>query len=427
MSSAVGLPSYVAAPSLTRAPTYSAEPQEHEQRIALNDDRLRSRPLGSFVKETKSGGVRLVLSAQVDNAALPVYGLGGRVEGRLELSKTEGVTSVEVKVEGRLRLKEIAEGGASSIKLSLDTALLWIKDPHNSACPHSLNFCLNLPTKFTHDDKTYPLPPTFSVKLPGLPGFIATIDYTVSARINKPNAVPPLVPIVKSSLLGISIGTTTVTTAFLYYPRTRAASPLPAPLAITVGGFIEKPGWSVHESVISSKTADLQDIRTKLYLPASRTFCITQPIPFYLALEASVESLTAFLPYSPAPHSIYNKRATRIQLVRQSTIDVRNAFMSTAKTDMWRVDSIGEGLFRLAADAPSTILFLGEMKISEDVKVTAFRAAGLSVKDCILLTMDPPDPYRSPFDHLRQVIPVRLTTDPWTTDGTGIGSAQVTG
>lgn len=36
-----------------------------------------------------------------------------------------------------------------------------------------------------------------------------------------------------------------------------------------------------------------------------------------------------------------------------------------------------------------------------------------SQKDCIVLSMVPPDPSKSPFRELRQVIPVRLTTDLW--------------
>lgn len=50
------------------------------------------------MKESKSGDARLRLSAQEDNATLPVYGSGGCVEGTVEMTKTDGVMSVEVKV-----------------------------------------------------------------------------------------------------------------------------------------------------------------------------------------------------------------------------------------------------------------------------------------------------------------------------------------
>ena len=96
--STVDLPSYSGCPSHSdRTPPYSAEPQRDELRIAVAD-RHRSLPSGNFIKESKGGGVILRLNAQEDNVELPVYGLGGQVTGTVELSKTEAVQSVEVKV-----------------------------------------------------------------------------------------------------------------------------------------------------------------------------------------------------------------------------------------------------------------------------------------------------------------------------------------
>lgn len=71
---------------------------------------------------------------------------------------------------------------------------------------------------------------------------------------------------------------------------------------------------------------------------------MSQPIPFHLTLESSAYSLAAFLPYGPTANLI-GKRATRIQLMRQATVDVRHAMISSTKTDIWRVDNIGEASF----------------------------------------------------------------------------------
>jgi len=101
--SIVDLPSYSGRPSHSdrtpsfSAPSYSAEPQRDELRIAVAD-RHRSLPSGNFIKGSKGGGVILRLNAQEDNVELPVYGMGGQVTGTVELSKTEAVQSVEVKV-----------------------------------------------------------------------------------------------------------------------------------------------------------------------------------------------------------------------------------------------------------------------------------------------------------------------------------------
>jgi hypothetical protein len=55
-------------------------------------------------------------------------------------------------------MREVAEGGTLSVKLYLDTALLWNKDSNNADCPSSIPFSFQLPTTFTHAEKTYVSP-----------------------------------------------------------------------------------------------------------------------------------------------------------------------------------------------------------------------------------------------------------------------------
>lgn len=98
MSVAANLPSYAdpfQGEALNRAPSYTAEPHRHEQRLA-QADRVGPRPSGAFIKEKNN--VRLRLTAQENGVELPVYGIGEHVTGVVELSKPAGITSVEVKV-----------------------------------------------------------------------------------------------------------------------------------------------------------------------------------------------------------------------------------------------------------------------------------------------------------------------------------------
>ncbi|KAK7054184.1 hypothetical protein R3P38DRAFT_2500189 [Favolaschia claudopus] len=414
-------------PTFSRTPSYSAEPGLYEQRLALNARSL-PRATGNFITSSKSGSAKLRLTAQQNNIDLPIYGSGGIVEGTVELTKTDNISSVEVTVEGRLELKEIAGGGHTETKLCVDTALLWVKDDSNSACPTSLPFSLTLPTTFEYNGKRYALPPSHSIKLSGLPGFYATIDYTVGAVINKPHAVPNLVPLVKSRVLGINIGSTTVSTPFIYYPRTRPSVALPTPLRRFEGGFIESPEWKVYPSVLKAKEkSGTQDIFVKVYVPASRIYCSTQAIPFHVTFESTAFTLAAFLPYGPSTGNPGKPQATRFQLMRQSTVDVRFVG-ANRKTDIWRVDCIGEGTFRhavrlLSGDGATWTSFSGEIPI-EPVKVTGFRIAGLSVSDCLLFTVTPADVTKATFTGIRAMIPVQLTTDPWIEDGRGIAHRQ---
>lgn len=117
----------------------------------------------------------------------------------------------------------------------------------------------------------------------------------------------------------------TVSTPFIYYPRSRPAAPLPPLLRITRRGFELTPEWRSYESSVPCKNGGGQDITTKLYIPSSRIFCVSQSIPFHLTLESSAYSLAAFLPYGPMAN-LMGKRPTRVQLMRQSTVDVRYAY-----------------------------------------------------------------------------------------------------
>ena len=111
----------------------------------------------------------------------------------------------------------------------------------------------------------------------------------------------------------------------------------------------------------------------------------------------------------------------------------------------------------MQGDGPDWLCFNGEIRIDGDVKIGGFKASGLSVRvsdacclfhcaarhandvssvspfpfplspvarrrspplqDFIELTMIPPDPAKAPFNEMRLVIPVRLTTDAYSADG----------
>ncbi|KXN81785.1 hypothetical protein AN958_03711, partial [Leucoagaricus sp. SymC.cos] len=402
---------------------------EHEQTIAANE-RSRARFVGSFVKHSKHGHARLKLTAQEDGIAMPAYGLGGSVEGVVELDdeKTEGVDSVQVKIEGRLKLQELGESGDSTAQLVLDTKLLWVKSPVSQECPKALDFRLTLPTTFTHEGVTHPLPPTYEIKLKGIPGFTARIEYSVTALINRPSTVPSMVPLVKSKTLKLNIGTTVVSTPFLYYPRSRPSSPPPPPLTWTPSkGFNLTDAWSAFETTSKAKQSRLQDVIVKLHIPRSRIFCFTQRIPFYLSIESSAVSLAAFLPFAPTTGPMNSKVAMRIEVLRQTTVDVKyaNSTNRHARQDMWRVDSIGDGRFNSHLGNEKTMsAFSGEIGILDLVQIGGFKAAGLSVKDCIVLSMTPLDPGKCPFRDFRLIVPIRLATNVWTADGSGIGLAR---
>jgi len=237
------------------------------------------------------------------------------------------------------------------------------------------------------------------VKLSGLPGFTALAEYSICAAIGR------------ASFLGIGAGTTILAAPFVYYPRTRPAAPLPAPLHLSQNGFEGTSDWQLYESTITARRSSLQDIKTRIYVPISRIFSASQGIPFHVTFESSAVSLASFLPFGPS--GLHPKKPTRVQIMRQVAVDVRNEMVFGTKTDMWRVDCLGEAIFKHVGDGPTWTSFSGHIPVDPSIKVMGFKAGGLTVADCILFSMTPPEPRKSPFNELRQVVPIRLTTDPW--------------
>jgi hypothetical protein len=116
-----------------------------------------------------------------------------------------------------------------------------------------------------------------------------------------------------------------LSTPFIYYPRSRPSRGIVSPLNSSINGFEITPEWHVVESNLLSKKNVRPDIVTKFYTPALGVFCITQPIPFYLTLESSAVSLAAFLPFSPTASTSGSRKVMRVQLMRQTTVDIRYA------------------------------------------------------------------------------------------------------
>jgi len=295
--------------------------------------------------------------------------------------------------------------------LCLSVVTLWNRETDQTTCPASLPFSLTLPTTFSDGKETYPLPPTHQARLPGVPGFDATIEYIVCAVVHKGKA---------SSLL--RMGSSTVCTPFIYYPRSRPAIPLPRAARQLAGGypsFLDTPDWRCYKSVMAPKVPGLNDIMTKFYVPAARVFSLSEPIPFYVMFASSAISLATFLPLGPTTTRLSGRQPTRVQLLRQTNVDVRNETVFGTKTDIWQTVEIGEGAFRHMGDGPDWICFSGELRVNGQIKIGGFKAGGLSLKDYLVLSMTPPDPAKTPFNELRQVVPVRLTTDSWSSDGAG--------
>jgi hypothetical protein len=55
------------------------------------------------------------------------------------------------KVEGLLKVEEVAGGGTTTTELCNETITLWRKDSDLQPCPSSFPFCIPLPTTFSDE------------------------------------------------------------------------------------------------------------------------------------------------------------------------------------------------------------------------------------------------------------------------------------
>ncbi|KAI9507617.1 hypothetical protein F5148DRAFT_89383 [Russula earlei] len=352
-------------PSAPRRPHYSTEPLPHETRLSQGQPgpfsftatiagRAPPSPGAEFIKDSKRGSLRLRLSRQEHNAAVPVFGLRGPIEGTLELLKPQELAFVAV----------------------------------------------------------HALPPSYEAHLSGLPGFTANVDYSVTAVASK----------TKFAKLGI--GTTTVSTPFIYNPRSRPARMIPPRLEPRKAspGLRLSPDWRIHEAIIATRMPESpsKNIVCKFYTPASHVLCMRGTIPYHITFMGSAMALATLLTYLPSRTGAPPIRAcSRIQILRQTSVDVKNEYplATGATSEMWRTRSIGEGsLYRThhyhQGDGPDWLSFAGEIDVDQAVTIGGFRAAGLWVKDCIVFTITPPHPLKGPIGDMRCVIPIRLVTDP---------------
>lgn len=158
----------------------------------------------------------------------------------------------------------------------------------------------------------------------------------------------------------------------------------------------------------------------KLHIPASRVFCLSESVPFHLTFVSSASSLAAFLPYAPSGSSYgANKKLTRIQLLRQSSVDVqcvstpssRGAialypiYVETRQSPAQRpisgawclservhsgmrsviLNQMGSSWLlirrsRWQCDGQGFISYIGEIQVNPNIKIGGFRAGGLFIK-----------------------------------------------
>jgi hypothetical protein len=164
----------------TPAPSYSAEPLENEERLEYTSRPRRHRlPTGKFT--LSSGTITLVLNEQDSDASVPLYRQNGLVCGSVSIENCRNVASVSLKLEGRLQ-RSSTKNSSDLKRFVSEKYTIW-PDLSRQPCPPVHEFAFLFPPTYKTKGRTRPLPPSYSVTLPG--GFAARCVYSLSVIITK--------------------------------------------------------------------------------------------------------------------------------------------------------------------------------------------------------------------------------------------------
>jgi hypothetical protein len=83
----------------------------------------------------------------------------------------------------------------------------------------------------------------------------------------------------------------TISTPFIYQPRSRPAHPIPAPLDCGKARFLARPGWKMYSSVARARPNEIgiQDIAVKFYIPGTRSQNLSR-VMFYVFIDTRHQS-----------------------------------------------------------------------------------------------------------------------------------------
>ncbi|KAA1469678.1 hypothetical protein DENSPDRAFT_636827 [Dentipellis sp. KUC8613] len=377
-----------------------------------------------FIKQENI--ITLVLAGHTGDSRIPMYTSGSIVSGLVTLSKVSSIISVEVRMEGSIRVREVAGGGSGSTQLLSDTLYSWDHQLHEGPAPYEFTFRAQVPTYHEGLGRGRQLlPPSFDSRLTAIPGFRVSVQYEFVVAVTRVRMGPLLWR-----------RQTRLRVPFTYKPLTRP--PISAPL--TLRPNTSKRGDILFNDMISSADRDAPPIETQIYLPGSQITPITERINFRITLSAPDVYLTPFL-LDPTPLSSFHPIASsqsvtslasslpgsvrqpllggsrrpgpvRVSIERHITADARATGVVVLHPKGRFVAArtpLAEGLVFQAERGPGWVSWWGEVSVPPDVQCCGFMTDKLSVKDVLVLHVNAPAVHTHvlPF---RQSVPLRLTS-----------------
>ncbi|KAH9847955.1 hypothetical protein C2E23DRAFT_740732 [Lenzites betulinus] len=390
---------------------------------------------GHYVKH--SSWVTLLLSEQEEGAEVPAYSTGQTIEGSLAVTRSSGVLALEVKIMGTLKVEEVGGSGRYAVRLLDETVYAWTiaRDQANgSAVPPNASFKYTLPAPYGDTKTKRPLPPSYSVRLDGIPGFRVEVAYAVVVKLTRVREAATLWR-----------GTTNMRVPFKYTHRTRPAHPGPFP---SNPQRTDDAPRTLFEFRMHPRRSGGTPIDVHVYLPASQVCSAQGPIPFCVALHGDELALAPFADYRPPAAASFLSLApsqsdagsgstsssgtsmfglgapaawvsslgpkwhtqhrcpVRIQVQRMTVVDTRCSHMHTAH---W----VGQGVVHRASSSANSVVWSGAVIIPPSAARLGggFEVDGVKVMDSLVVAIESPPGARPGYFPFSESIPLRLTSD----------------
>ncbi|EKM51699.1 uncharacterized protein PHACADRAFT_261996 [Phanerochaete carnosa HHB-10118-sp] len=376
---------------------------------------------GHFVKHSSSA--TLLLSGQEDGRSEAEYTNGATIEGILAVPRPSGLLSLQVRVEGSMKLQETAGSGSSALQIINDLAFEWDAE-HNATFPSKVTFRYTLPTHYSHDltGERFRLPPSYRAHLSGVPGLRVDISYAVAVYITRNRS--------KANWWRKS---TSLRVPFTYRELSRPTLAGPFVANLTKTPTIPR---TVFRYTAESRRNSWDDIKVELYLPHSQICSMCDLIPFSVTFFAPEEVLCRYTTFRPSPESFHPLASpvadsanyvpgqlfscfmpcpspVRLQLLRRTTVDVLAAGVYAApkeRTDITTTKVLASGIVYSASRGMNSAVWSGHVIVPNKVGCGGFVAKGIRVTDCLVLTLAHPSSLRNEYAEFYQSVPIRLTT-----------------
>ncbi|KAJ7601204.1 hypothetical protein C8J56DRAFT_912433 [Mycena floridula] len=390
-------------PHYPSPPAYSHSPGPDEQCIAQTRSRVTS--FSSTYTRT-IGDATLVLFNQRANTVHPVYGRNGLIDGVLRLKRTEQIQDISIQLNGQMTCS-VARARPEVIRLVDITHTLWNDADSVIPCPTTIPFCIvQSPSRtFQDGEGSFDLPPSYQF-LRGQEEskkIHVSCVYTLTLSIVKgTDSSRNLIPWSKSRRCRFDI-------PMQYQPRSRPPRPISASLPCL--GTLKSMMDDWHQSIFEMKAqpSKLDSLWCNLLVPEGRIYGVSECIPFHLQISGPTSSLDMLVP-SNSSLDISVTLMRQVTVARGGRKAWQNTTMGKAKICALPPD--------LDCDDDSDCLSLnweGHLCCTnQDALMGGFEAAGVAVKDFILVSITSMGYPDSPFLPFRNAVAIRLTSHPWT-------------